>query len=150
MYISREYNHRNHHMHTCTPFFFSIVQFQQRDPFLLVWPSNLGLCKIDSLALIMLLRDRQVRQARGHDPPGRRARHDAVLCEISHVAVVAEEVFVEQELAVDEGGGAPQDVEDGVGEDGGFPEVFLVGGGFGDKSGGGGGLDGLVGDCFEI
>lgn len=58
--------------------------------------------------------------------------------------MVAEEVLVEEQLAVDDGGGGVEDGEDGVEEDGGLAEVVgLVGPEVGEL-GGGGGLDGLV------
>lgn len=59
--------------------------------------------------------------------------------------MLAEEVLVEDQLAVDRCGGGAQDGEDGVGEDGGFAEVFFLGGVFLCELLGGGGFDGLEG-----
>jgi hypothetical protein len=57
--------------------------------------------------------------------------------------VLAEEVFVEDQLAVDFCGGGAQDGEDGVGEDCWFAEVFFLAGVFLCELLGGGGFDGL-------
>lgn len=57
--------------------------------------------------------------------------------------MLAEEVLVEDQLAVDFCGGGAQDGEDGVGEDGGFAEVLFLVGVFLGELLGGGGLDGL-------
>lgn len=52
--------------------------------------------------------------------------------------MIAEEVLVKDQLAVDLGGRRAQDAEDGVGEDGGLAEVlFLVGILLGELLGGG-------------
>lgn len=60
--------------------------------------------------------------------------------------MLAEEVLVEDELAVDLFGGGAQDAEDGVGEDGGFAEVLFLAGVFLCELLGGGGFDCL---CFR-
>jgi hypothetical protein len=85
----------------------------------------------------------QVGQLRGHDAARIRARNDAVFGEVGD-ALVAEEVLVEDQLAVDLGGGGAQDGEDGVGEDCGLAEVLFLVGVFLCELLGCGGFDGLV------
>lgn len=63
----------------------------------------------------------------GHDAAGYRSRDEAVLCKVGDAGVVAEEVLVEQQLAVDEAGRRGEDGEDGVGEDGGLAELVPLG-----------------------
>jgi hypothetical protein len=64
--------------------------------------------------------------------------------------VLAEEVFVEDQLAVDLGGGGAQDAEDGVREDGGLAEVLFFAGVFLGELLSGGGFDGLEVLVFHV
>lgn len=98
---------------------------------------------IHPLPFICLLGHSQVGQLRGHDAARARARNDAVFGKVGDAAVLAEEVLVEDQLAVDLCGGGAQDGKDGVGEDGGFAEVFFLVGVFLCELLGGGGFDGL-------
>lgn len=76
------------------------------EPSELQHPSPSQLCllarAVIPLPLIILLRNGQVWQLLGHDPTRRRARHDAVLREVGDAGVVAQEILVEEELAVDD------------------------------------------------
>lgn len=71
-----------------------------------------------------MLRDSQVWQLFGHDPPRSHAGNDAVLGKVLDAGMLVEEILVEEELAVDDGGRRSEDGEDGVGEDGGFAEII--------------------------
>lgn len=98
---------------------------------------------IHPLPLICLLGNSQVGQLRGHDAARARAGNDAVFGKVGDAGVLAEEIFVEDQLAVDFCGGGAQDGEDGVGEDCGLAEVFFLAGVFLCELLGGGGFDGL-------
>lgn len=71
---------------------------------------------IHAIALIVLLRDAQVRQLRRHDSARRRARDQGVFAEVRDAAL-AEEVLVEQRPPADVLRGRRDDGQDGVGED---------------------------------
>lgn len=100
-------------------------------------------CTIDSLSLVILLLDGQIRQNGGHDTSGAATRDDGIRREVSHATLLAEEILVEDELPVDGPGGCGEDGVDGVGEDGWFSQVFQLGRVVASELLGGSRLDGL-------
>lgn len=82
-------------------------------------PSKPGLarCAVDPHPLVVLLRDRQVRERRGHHPPRRGAGDDTVLGKVRLPGRLAEEVLVQEQAAVDRLGVGAEDRQYGVGED---------------------------------
>lgn len=63
---------------------------------------------------IILFPNRQIRQLGGHDASRTTTRHDRVPGKVGHAGVVPEEILVEEELSIDDGGGGLEDGEDGV------------------------------------